>query len=498
MKVSLQVVAAALALVLLCVADGALAREGIGSSATTNYASAYLGAKIVDYHPEAKGVHNVLNEDRDKYMIIPCKAQRKQLTVQLSREVELSIVAVTNLEYFSSAVRNFTLLGSKHYPCLPPGCMWRVMGSFTAGFVRTPQRFIIPKLPPIRFLRFQWVTHHGQEKSCTMTSLQAYGTDMLETLAAELNSQANDEFEQHGGGDDDAAANVAGRTETQYVHDVAGEVQLVNESEIATNSSGPAVDALGGVHGDGASPPKQKWRTVALVFPSRNSTSSPLLQCVASDREAEVFYEVGPGARCYKRGRAPTKEKGASHLASNLLAFPHISRQLRSLQQDIARLQRQAGLSEATSENLVRMHARLAADVASDQRQTSGVLDSLKKEIMSLSHELRQLSLQWELRFSDSKDAWDLLPQSVVWWLLAFNVVFAVAAVFIAYHRPVPVASLRAAAVVLPPHIAAAVVLDDDPERSLKTMFPLSSSSANFDIALGVDEPELSIGGESR
>lgn len=153
---------------------------------TTNYASGYLGANIADHSSKAVGVRNILNEGKEKYMIVPCSTPRKQFTVQLSREVHVDLVALSNREYFSSSVKNFTLLGSLAYPCSPPSCYWRVLGNFQANFSKGVQVFPVESQAPVRYVRFLWVSRHGRERSCTMTSFQVYGTDLLENLAAEL------------------------------------------------------------------------------------------------------------------------------------------------------------------------------------------------------------------------------------------------------------------------------------------------------------------------
>lgn len=160
----------------------------------TNYASAFLGAQIVEHHDEAKGCNNLLNDDQEKYLIMPCKAERKLFTIQLSRDIEVGSVVLSNKEFFSSGVKNFTLLGSKTFPCVPPSCLWRVLGSFQANFSRDAQMFHIQRQPAVRFVRFLWVSTHGSQRSCTMTSFRVFGSDVLDTLAAEFDGQDNTTF----------------------------------------------------------------------------------------------------------------------------------------------------------------------------------------------------------------------------------------------------------------------------------------------------------------
>ncbi|RNF19145.1 hypothetical protein TcG_04282 [Trypanosoma cruzi] len=147
-------------------------------SFTTNYASAYLGATLTDFSRACKGASSVLNEDKTKYMICNCEASRKLFTVQLIREIEVRSVMLVNLEHFSSGVKKFMLLGSKKYPTSE----WRVLGEFEASPWRGTQHFDVPTQEPVRFLRFLWVTSHGDDSWCTLTVFKVFGVDVLETL----------------------------------------------------------------------------------------------------------------------------------------------------------------------------------------------------------------------------------------------------------------------------------------------------------------------------
>jgi len=153
-------------------------------SISTNFASAYLGAKVVEHSPGAKGAHNLLKEDAS-YMILPCSTERKVVTVQLAREMSVRSVVLVSLEYFASIVNRFVLLGAAEFPCTQPACRWTVLGHFSANFTRDPQTFEVAApdgslAPPVRYVRFLWVSEYGTEKSCTLTSLQIYGHDRFE------------------------------------------------------------------------------------------------------------------------------------------------------------------------------------------------------------------------------------------------------------------------------------------------------------------------------
>lgn len=162
--------------------------NGKSSGFTTNYASAYLGATLTDFSPACKGASAVLNEDKEKYMLCACTARRKMFTVQLIREIEVRMITLVNLEHFSSGVKNFTLLASKKYPTTE----WRVLGSFEATPWRGTQHFDVSMEEPVRFLRLLWVTSHGHDAWCTLTTLRVFGVDVLETLTENYGQEVDD------------------------------------------------------------------------------------------------------------------------------------------------------------------------------------------------------------------------------------------------------------------------------------------------------------------
>lgn len=165
-----------------------------GACATkVNYASAFLGAQIVEHHDEAKGAGNLLNDDKEKYLLMPCKANKKAFTVQLSRDVVVSSISLSNSEFFSSGVKNFTLLGGAQFPCKYP-CTWKVLGHYQANATRNHQYFETMH-HTVRFVKFLWVSSTSNQLSCTLTTFRVYGVDVLDSLTAELENDQNEDAE---------------------------------------------------------------------------------------------------------------------------------------------------------------------------------------------------------------------------------------------------------------------------------------------------------------
>jgi hypothetical protein len=266
------------------------------NTATTNYASGYLGARLVDHHHDAKGAQHLLSDDREKYMIIPCSAQRKLFTVQLSREIELHLVSILNLEYFSSTVKDFSILGSRTYPCLPPNCLWRVLGNFQANQTRTLQHFFIERQDPIRFIRFLWVTSYGREQSCTMTSFHAYGVDALESFVVDEEDHSPPAVHQYN------------------IRKIIRAPQP--EQEVAQSLK------------DSVSLHQEKTEKNSLLI-ARHLNISVRGICRFSDREVEEYFQFGAGATSPAQFRQYIPSK---------TGLPSIGRILKTLQGDISKL----------------------------------------------------------------------------------------------------------------------------------------------------------------
>lgn len=364
--------------------------------ATTNYASAFLGAKLVDYHKEAKGVHHLLNEDKEKYMIIPCDADKKRFTIQLSREIELSMIALSNLEYFSSPVKEFMLVGSSRFPCVAPACLWRVLGSFEAKFTRTTQYFQVPRHSSIRYLRFLWISQHGNEKFCTMTTLQAYGTDVLETLAAELSH----DVEEHRPAPVVQAAGPNNASNITILNTPNGTRLVVNTVNKSSNS-------------------------VAKVF-VRNASAT---MCFPHDREVEDFFEIGLGAVCSARVQTRIA------VQPPLMALPHLTRQMKSVLSDVQKLQQSVGLLTTSFAELNATVQALRDSVTRDEKTIAFQLDSLRHQVKEFNRRIVGLTAQVDLRAKDESNSEPIL--ALIVWTAISNVV-ALVALFCAYARKPP------------------------------------------------------------
>eukprot|EP01083_Nonionella_stella_P117912 351827_1 len=151
-------------------------------SSRFNFASQDAGAVVLETGPETKGAPTILTGNDDRYMIISCNEDRKWFVIQLSEEIKVDTIVLSNLEHYSSNFRKFQLLGSTKYPTEH----WTLLGTFDAKDDRERQAFRLKKPTFSRFLRINLLTHYGTEFYCTLTHFQAHGLTLMETLRSDL------------------------------------------------------------------------------------------------------------------------------------------------------------------------------------------------------------------------------------------------------------------------------------------------------------------------
>lgn len=138
----------------------------------TNFASSSLGASVMSANPEMTGPKSLLVGDADAYALSRCDA-KKFVVIQLSEDVLVDELVISNEERYSSAVRELRATGSLKYPATE----WVVLGNFTAANKLGEQRFPVTAKSFVRFLKLTWLSHYGAEFYCTWTRVQVRGGD---------------------------------------------------------------------------------------------------------------------------------------------------------------------------------------------------------------------------------------------------------------------------------------------------------------------------------
>lgn len=158
--------------------------EDIASGSKTykdrfNYASFDCAATIVKSNANMKGAGNILNENKDTYLINECKEANKFVVIELCQDILVDTIAIANYEFFSSMFRHVRFSVSDRFPVAASG--WKVLGDFEGKGVRDMQRFHIEN-PMIwaRYLRIEFLTHWGHEFYCPVSVVRVHGTTMMD------------------------------------------------------------------------------------------------------------------------------------------------------------------------------------------------------------------------------------------------------------------------------------------------------------------------------
>jgi outer membrane murein-binding lipoprotein Lpp len=271
-------------------------------------------------------------------MIVPCSTERKLVTLQLAREVSVRTVVLTSLEYFSSTIDKFVLLGAAEFPCAKPGCSWTVLGHFAANFSREPQTFHVDAgdgtLPPtIRYVRLLWVSHFGTEKSCTLSSFQIFGHDGFELGAIGIIGRATEE--------EDDAAPPAPSNEGATAHNMtAGHNETVTGAYVPTSPEWREPHQPGMPWNLSYCPATEAARDIEAYFARRE-----LRERTCAARAVPQARHVHDQAWLTIQRQITGIRRNVSQLAANVSAnttsrsqHRELSRQVSKLRSDVAKL----------------------------------------------------------------------------------------------------------------------------------------------------------------
>ncbi|KAF8977677.1 hypothetical protein BGZ46_007212 [Entomortierella lignicola] len=147
-----------------------------------NHASGTCAASVVKASKDATSITAILNEGKDHYMLNKCATKEKFFVVELCEEILVDTFILGNYEFFSSTFKEF-IVSVNRYPPRDDG--WSILGYFQARNTRDAQVFR-PAVPQLAtYIRFDFVTHYGNEYYCPVTLLRVYGATALEQLKQE-------------------------------------------------------------------------------------------------------------------------------------------------------------------------------------------------------------------------------------------------------------------------------------------------------------------------
>jgi hypothetical protein len=140
-----------------------------------NYASFDCGAVVRTSNKEAKNPTAILLNAKDAYLLSPCSTDIF-VEFELCQDILVRGITLANFEYFSSMFKDFEVYGSSIYP---PD--WKLLGSFVAKNSRDRQYFTVQNpVIWVKYIKIAIKSHYGNEYYCPLTSVQVFGTSMMD------------------------------------------------------------------------------------------------------------------------------------------------------------------------------------------------------------------------------------------------------------------------------------------------------------------------------
>ena len=153
-----------------------------GQDRRFNFASHAAGAVVLDKSASAKGFHNLLDDDKDKYAISPC-IEEKWVVIGLSEDIVVSQVVIANYEKYSSMLKEYRIRASTVYPTE----QWQDLGIFRSAPKLGEQTFDIPvSSSHTRYMRFDFLSHYDNDALCTLSQIKVHGTTVIASFQQEV------------------------------------------------------------------------------------------------------------------------------------------------------------------------------------------------------------------------------------------------------------------------------------------------------------------------
>lgn len=171
-----------------------------------DYASKSAGAVILDSSPNFQGVSNLLQQDRDKYAIVPCDestsssdttltTEPKYVVLGLSEDILVKQFAIANYERYSSHMKEIRLYGSVSTNAIRQQSHWIHLGDFTAKpNTNNSEKQTFDLLEPTwaRYLKVEFISHYGDEYYCTISQISVHGSTVLQGFHEQWNEENNE------------------------------------------------------------------------------------------------------------------------------------------------------------------------------------------------------------------------------------------------------------------------------------------------------------------
>ena len=244
---------------------------------SVDYASKSAGALIIEKSSEFKGTSNLITGDRDKYAIVPCSEEKKQIIMSLSEDILVKEIKLANFERFSSTMKDFQVKGSHTLG------KWVDLGTYKAESGNGEQTFLLKDPTWARYLKFKFLTHHGSEWYCTLSQIKVHGSNMVQGFheqwksIEEENNEEQIEGEQPDGVIETSNGDEIEKTDAD-ANTIDTEKEVNTDINLSNASEAPEIDPeistqngdLDGIESGESGP------THAQVTPSVHSKPKPL------------------------------------------------------------------------------------------------------------------------------------------------------------------------------------------------------------------------------
>ncbi|KAF5634568.1 SLP1 [Fusarium sp. NRRL 52700] len=156
-----------------------------------SYSSFDAGATILKTSPGARNAKAILVENKDSYLLFECSAKEKWFIVELSDDVYIDTVVLSNFEFFSSMIQTFTVSVSDRYPVKRDE--WKQIGVFQAENSRAIQPFLVENAQIFsKYVRIDYLTHYGKQYYCPVSLLRIHGSRFFAAFNEDRNDDTNE------------------------------------------------------------------------------------------------------------------------------------------------------------------------------------------------------------------------------------------------------------------------------------------------------------------
>ncbi|GAB0495144.1 hypothetical protein MMPV_006442 [Pyropia vietnamensis] len=151
-----------------------------------NFASVDAGARVLAASEGTIGQKNVIDENRDKYALAPCRVNPRWVVIELSEKMVIHAVEVGHFEFYASAPLRVAVLGATVYPA----ASWRLLGSWAYRDSHAVQWFALPASALVKYVRVVFLGSVGGEFYCPISIVRVYGKGLVDDFEEYLKGES--------------------------------------------------------------------------------------------------------------------------------------------------------------------------------------------------------------------------------------------------------------------------------------------------------------------